>query len=168
VEEPHTLSPVFDRFKLWQEYEKVAMHFNDLIIRLRTQSLGAVAAFATIAAVVSKSDTMAELRWGLLTGTFALLIVFWVAVWVLDLGYYDRLLTGAVDALLDIEKKSQDSKFVDRIDLSTKIEESVTSGGSGNKAFRHTFYVLVFLALLAALMLCGGIWFCNLLQLPKI
>jgi len=40
------------------------MHFNDLIIRLRGQSLGAVAAFAAIAAVVAKSDTTTEVRWG--------------------------------------------------------------------------------------------------------
>jgi hypothetical protein len=160
VEEPDKPSAGFDRLELWKEYEGVAMHFNDLIIRLRTQSLGAVAAFATLAAVVSRSDTTAELRWALLTGAFALLIVFWVAVWALDLGYYDRLLAGAVDALLVIEKESQDSKFVDRIELSTKIEERVKSGGGGNKAFRSTFYVVVFLALLAALMLCGAIWFC--------
>ena len=34
-------------FEVWQEYEKIAMHFNDLLMRLRTQALGAVAALAT-------------------------------------------------------------------------------------------------------------------------
>ncbi len=74
----------FDRFQVWREYEGVAMHFNDLIIRLRSQSLGGVAAAATLAAVVARNDTTAELRWGLLTGAFALLCIFWVAVWILD------------------------------------------------------------------------------------
>jgi len=46
------MSPI-NRFDLWKEYERVAMHFNDLIIRLRSQSLGGVAAFATLAGVVA-------------------------------------------------------------------------------------------------------------------
>jgi hypothetical protein len=150
-EEPEKSSPVFHRFKLWKEYEGVAMHFNDLIIRLRSQSLGAVAAFATLAGVVAKSDTTAELRWGLLTGAFFLLRAFWVAVFALDLGYYNRLLAGAVDALLTIESGSQGSKSVDRIELSTKIEAGVASGRVTNNAYRITFYALVFLALLVGL-----------------
>src|SRR6266705_4175567 len=109
----------FDRFQVWREYEGVAMHFNDLIIRLRSQSLGGVAAAATLAAVVARNDTTAELRWGLLTGAFALLCIFWVAVWILDMGYYNRLLVGAVDALLTLESESQGSATVDRIVLST-------------------------------------------------
>jgi hypothetical protein len=41
----------FDLLDAWKEYERVAMHFNDLLIRFRSQSLAAVAAFATIAGV---------------------------------------------------------------------------------------------------------------------
>ena len=37
-------------FKLWKSYEEVAMHFNDLIIRLRIQSIGGLAALATVLA----------------------------------------------------------------------------------------------------------------------
>jgi hypothetical protein len=159
VEEPDKPSAVFDRFQLWKEYEGVAMHFNDLIIRLRSQSLGAVAAFATLAAVFVKNDTTAELRWGLLMGAFALLSMFWVAVWALDLGYYNRLLAGAVDALLIIESESQGSKSVDRIELSTKIEARVKSGGVGTNTYRIIFYVVVFLALLAGLAVSACMFF---------
>jgi hypothetical protein len=105
------------------------MHFNDLIIKLRGQSLGAVAAFATLAAVVAKSDTASEVRWGLLAGPFSFLCVFWVALWALDLGCYNRPLADAVDALITIEKESPSSMLVDRIELSTKIEDRVKSGG---------------------------------------
>lgn len=143
---------VFDRFKLWKEYEGVAMHFNDLIIKLRSQSLGAVAAFATLAGIIAKSDTKLELRWGLLMGAFILLSVFWVAIWLLDLGYYNRLLEGAVDALLAIESESHSSKFVDGIELSTKIEASVIRVGTRNNGYRVAFYVLVFCALLAGIV----------------
>jgi hypothetical protein len=151
-------SAVFDRFQVWREYERVAMHFNDLIIRLRSQSLGGVAAVATLAAVVARNDTTAELRWGLLAGAFFFLCMFWVAVWCLDIGYYNRLLSGAVDALLTIEAESQSSGSVDRIVLSTKIEERVKSGGGVNKGHRNTFYVIVFIALLLGL----AVAVCNL------
>jgi len=77
MNEANKTEAVFDRMTLWKEYENVAMHFNDLIIRLRSQSLGAVAAFATLAGVITKNDTGPQLRWGLLTGAFGLLAVFW-------------------------------------------------------------------------------------------
>ncbi len=44
--EPEKPNAGFDGLQLWKEYEGVAMHFNDLIIKLRGQSLGAVAAFS--------------------------------------------------------------------------------------------------------------------------
>jgi hypothetical protein len=37
--------PIFD---VWDKYEAIAMHFNDLLIKLRTQALAAVAALSTI------------------------------------------------------------------------------------------------------------------------
>ena len=151
MEESEGPNQAFDRLQLWKEYEGVTMHFNDLIIRLRGQSLGGVAAVATLAAVVAKNDTTAEVRWGLLTGAFGLLSVFWVAVWALDLGYYNRLLAGAVDALLTIEKNSLNSKCVDHIELSTKIEERVKSGSVSTNGYRIFFYASVFVALLVAL-----------------
>lgn len=53
--------------ELWDKYEHIAMHFNDLLMRLRTQALAAIAAIAVIAGVIAK-DTSTELRsWELLT-----------------------------------------------------------------------------------------------------
>jgi hypothetical protein len=141
----------YDLFDLWKEYERIAMHFNDLIIKLRSQSLGAVAAFATLVAVITKNETAPELRWGFLTGTFALLSVFWIAVWMLDMCYYNRLLAGAVDAILKIESESKLSSTVSEIDLSTRIEARVKSGSVGNNNFRQAFYALVLAALLVSL-----------------
>src|SRR5262249_16191999 len=147
----------------WKEYEDVAMHFNDLIIRLRSQSLGGVAVFATLATVVIKTDISVTLRWEVMTGAFALLTVFWIAVWVLDLGYYNRLLCGAVAALLAIEKDSSGQKLVERIDLSTRIEKAVQSGHVPNNFCRILFYVLV----CAALAVCLSISAYNLYTVPK-
>jgi hypothetical protein len=156
--EANKTDAVFNRLELWKEYENVAMHFNDLIIRLRSQSLGAVAAFATLAGVITKNDTSPQLRWGLLTGAFGLLAVFWVAVWVLDLRYYNRLLAGAVDALLTLESNSLGSEKVDRIELSTKIENGVGSGRVRNNRCRIAFYCIVLGSLMAGAVVSACMW----------
>jgi hypothetical protein len=42
-------------FEVWKKYEEITMHFNDLLMRLRTQALAAVAALATIVGIFSKA-----------------------------------------------------------------------------------------------------------------
>lgn len=37
-----------DVFEVWTKYEDIAMHFNDLLIKLRTQALGGVAAISAL------------------------------------------------------------------------------------------------------------------------
>ena len=144
----------FDAFAAWKEYQAVAMHFNDLLLRLRTASLAAVGAFATIAGVVIKTDVDSHLRWATLAGVFALLGCFWVAIWVLDFLYYNRLLIGAVDALIELEEKSAQTGRVSALTLSTKIERVVAEGRLPNKgklgreSARWWFYGIVFTVLL--------------------
>jgi hypothetical protein len=41
---------------LWAKYEDIAMHFNDLLIRLRTQALAAVAALITLVGIFTKTE----------------------------------------------------------------------------------------------------------------
>jgi hypothetical protein len=115
-------------FSVWKEYEGVAMHFNDLLIRLRTQALGGVAALAALAAIMVRGDLAPALRWSVLSCAFVLLILFWVAVWILDMRYYNRLLHGAVKALLEIEELSRENKPISGLTLSTRIEETAEHG----------------------------------------
>lgn len=109
-------------YVLWEKYEGIAMHFNDLIIRLRTQALGTVAAIATVVTILSKSGQLETFNWPMLTAVFFFLCVFWVAIWLLDFKYYNRLLLGAVYALMEIELRSKVQSSTQFIDLSTKIE----------------------------------------------
>lgn len=111
-------------FETWQEYERIAMHFNALLIRLRSQALAAVGGFATIAGVLLKSATIApRVRWEAMAGVFFALGMLWLAIWILDFTYYHQLLRGAVKALLDLETKSGGELV-----LSTEIEASVRHG----------------------------------------
>ncbi len=138
-------------FEVWKEYEHTAVHFNDLIMKLRVQALGVVTAVATIAGIVLKEA--GQIQWDMLSVAFLVLILFWLAVWVLDSWYYACLLYGAVDAIVELEKRSREhaSGHPERIflDLSTAIEKKV--GSSERTWFRAVgppmFYGLVLIIL---------------------
>src|SRR5437667_124517 len=83
-------------FDVWDKYEKIAMHFNDLIIKLRTQALAGVAALSTLVTLFAKSDVASSGAWGIAAFIFGGLCLAWVAIWIIDFSYYNRLLTGAV------------------------------------------------------------------------
>jgi hypothetical protein len=90
-------------FQMWKEYEAIAIHFNDLILKLRIQALGGVAAIAAIAGIVLKEAEDGKFQWNLLGFSFLALIPVWVAVWLLDFLYYTPLLYGAVEAIRKLE-----------------------------------------------------------------
>lgn len=145
--------------ELWEKYEDIAMHFNDLIIRLRTQALAGVAALSTLVGIFAKADLgQFTYTWEIAGFVFLALTLFWIAIWILDFWYYNDLLVGAVAALLELEKESETKSHISHINMSTLVERSVA--GELNfklglrKTFRvvaprWTFYILVFLALLA-------------------
>src|ERR1019366_2632481 len=108
---------------VWEKYEDIAMHFNDLLIRLRTQALAAVAAISTLVTIFGKTGADPKLSWELAV------LVFWIAIWIIYFCYYNRLLIGAVAAILDIEALSKEAIYIRQIDISTKIERAVAREG---------------------------------------
>jgi len=151
---------------VWQKYEDIAMHFNDLLIQLRMQALAAVAAISTLVTIFGKTGADPKLSWELAALIFSLLAVFWVAIWIIDFCYYNRLLIGAVTAILDIETLSKDAMHIRQIDISTQIERAVAREGkrlpsdwyrSFNLHFGiWAFYVLVFVALIGGILFSVG------------
>ena len=112
-----------DLYQVWQKYEDIAMHFNDLILKVRIQALGGVAAIITVASFVFKAK--GDIHWGILTAMFGFLLLLWIAIWILDFTYYNRLLLGAIDALLKIEQLSKTNNTINLLDMSHKIEAAV-------------------------------------------
>ncbi len=154
-----------DYFKLWKHYEDIAMHFNELIIRLRTQSIGGLAALAAVLGFVLKNNEGSDgaFCYGLASVAIGFLILCWIAVWVLDLLYYNRLLEGSVNAILELEKRTKMAFGEKRITLSSDIERAFSvrfehEGGKVEKSrkerecnFRNGrtgFYGIVLVALL--------------------
>lgn len=148
--------------EVWEKYEEIAMHFNDLLIRLRTQALAAVAAISTLVGIFSKTGADDKISWALAAAVFFFLCLFWIAVWIIDFCYYNRLLLGAVDAILDLEAISKDKTHIRHIDISTKIERSVAGESPSLEKERRkrlrklifgrwAFYLIVFIALISGL-----------------
>lgn len=155
---------------LWAKYEDIAMHFNDLLIRLRTQALAAVAAISTVVGIFTKTDpSSVHISWEIATAVFAGLIIFWVAIWTIDRFYYNQLLIGAVIALREIENESKKPSPNLAINMSTTIEDYVASPVDIARPFWHrvqlkvgvyVFYGLVFIALILGAYFC----YCHELQ----
>jgi len=118
------IKPEIDAQRLWEKYEDIAMHFNDLLIRLRTQSLAGVAAVSAVAGIFSKEGISdLSLDWHITRAILVALIGFWIAIWCLDMGYYNRLLGGAVNAIIELEKTtSRQTEFDSEIKMSRDIE----------------------------------------------
>ena len=115
----------WSRLALWEKYQEVAMHFNDLLLKLRTSALAVVAALSTIVGLFTRSDGSLTISWEIASAIVIGLIFFWIAIWVLDFRYYNRLLLGAATALIELESKSEE-EFVRDIKLSTRITDAVS------------------------------------------
>ena len=125
-------------FAVWAKHEDIAMHFNDLSMRLRLQALGGVGAASLIAGTIFSKEGHLDLK---LFGLFlAAMAVVWFAIFLLDFFYYQALLKGAVVAIREIEAASS------ALRLSTHVESKV---GSGGRVARVMFYILVFTMLAA-------------------
>jgi hypothetical protein len=162
-------------FKLWKSYEEVAMHFNDLIIRLRIQSIGGLAALATVLGIVLKTTNGIDetFNYGLAITALIFLMLCWIAIWVLDLRYYNRLLEGSVNAILELEKNKESFFEKKEINLSTNIErafkvrfeheinDAEIKGIGRKKNFingRKWFYGIVFFALVIVFLSTICMW----------
>jgi hypothetical protein len=120
-------------FKLWSKYEDIAMHFNELIIKLRVQALGGLTISGTLATAIFKGeDNSNSLKF-----LFPFFLAGWIAIYFLDMHYYNRLLSGAADAIVELEEQFES------IRLSKKITEEIRKSQNG----RTIFYSIVSIAL---------------------
>jgi len=145
---------------LWSKYEDIAMHFNDLLMRLRLQSIAGIAALSTIVGIFAKEGAEDKsINWLMITAIFVAMALFWIAIWCLDFLYYNRLLLGAVSALVEVEQQSKSSILINSgINLSTVIEKEFQSPLFTSKTWHFRgvlcFYALVFLTIILGASFC--------------
>ena len=139
--------------KLWEKYEDIAMHFNDLLMRLRSQGLAGVAALSTLVGIFAKQEpSNFQIDWLVAMFIFVALAASWVAIGCIDLLYYNRLLMGAVAALVELEECSKDSR-IDGINMSTLIVREFTAKPNYS-SFKGVFlfYGIVFMLTVGGIM----------------
>jgi len=150
----------------WESQEKIAMHFNELILKVRMQALGALAAVVTVGAVLLKTaPPERHSPWGVVTSVFAVLLALWIAIWLLDFRYYNRLLMGAVDSLLALEDAINCGAKID-FNMSHKIEDAVhgkppTHRQEGPLTGPLLFYSIVTVVLVVGIAYSGASFFCS-------
>jgi len=86
---------------------------------------------------------------------FAMLFLFWIAIWVLDFLYYNRLLLGAVDSLLELEKAINSGNEI-KLSMSHRIEDAVlgkqlTHIAKGTYWGPRLFYLIVTVVLFSGM-----------------
>ncbi len=143
--------------ELWAKYEDVAIHFNDLIMRLRTHALTGIAGVVTVAGLAinfsGKSAPVAE--WTMVLFAIGFLTIAWFALWILDVFYYNKLLEGAVQALRELEtatQKGQDDKTLKAVDDSIILSTRIFARAGNHLIPINIFYSLVFVALLVGVL----------------
>lgn len=147
---------------LWEKYEDIAMHFNDLLIRLRLRSLAGVAAVSTLVGIfANKANADLSVSWLVAAGLFGAMTVVWIAIFYLDFYYYNKLLNGAVAAITQLETETREGRAPSGINLSTLIEQEFTE----SKGSRASFGVMVFYAIVFAFVVSGCLFSLRMYQL---
>ena len=151
----HSPPSALDTLVLWDKYENVAMHFNDLLMRLRSQSLAGIAAISTLVGIFTREGiTDIHMDWLVATAIFVAMAFFWIAIFCLDFLYYNRLLLGAVTAIIELERKTGASA-IKNINLSTRIEEEFSRPLLDQRPSRF-IGVLLFYGIVFAVIIIGA------------
>lgn len=96
----------------WLECEKIAMHFNDLIINIRAKGLAALSAILLLSStyLISKSNDI-SINLLILSIIIFVLTLFWRFISILDTEYYSKLLTGSVEKIIQLEKNYENTVY---------------------------------------------------------
>lgn len=93
-----------------------------------------------------------------------MLAVIWHGIKLLDIGYYGRLLKGAVHAIKKLEEKTDNHKMkTSHIDLSTNIKNSVDNELDGKNKNKNVnvFYLIIHIVLYSLFVVMSVIWACG-------
>ncbi|WP_281560828.1 hypothetical protein [Thalassomonas sp. RHCl1] len=120
-------------FELWCKYEDMTVHFNGIILKLRIQALALLSILMTTIGIIAKNSD--KVPFIFLIFMFLTLCIFWIAIWLLDIKYYNKILNANVDALVKLEGENK-NHIIHPI-LSTAIRNKVKSS-----LYPNLFYIL--------------------------
>lgn len=151
----------------WKHHEDIAVHFNDLIMRVRTRALAVLAAIIAAGGIALKIayEGTNTIPYGTIALLLIVLLAFWIAIWMLDYLYYNRLLIGAVDGILELENRINGEGPIE-INMSHMIESSVRDNVTIHISKKLLigpllFYLVVSGVLLVGVVLSAAMFFCG-------
>lgn len=113
-----------DDLKVWEVAINTQMHFNDLLIKMRTTVISIIlAVFGTAVIALKDINFKAQIfNCQVPVGIIVLVIglVFLFAQFLLDRFYYFRLLLGAVNFTRSLDKKYKDAQLLGLTESITK------------------------------------------------
>jgi len=140
----------------WRTIIQTQMHFNDLLVRLRTVTITALATLVGAAVAIIQ---IAKLRDGAAIVVFWAPWFIWLIVFVLDFFYYHRLLIGSVKAAL----KFDDNKFFQKqglFGMTQVITDTVTPPTS-----RWMIGIYYFAPFMVAIIVFVLLWRTNIIKI---
>ena len=128
----------------WKVIIETQMHFNDLILRFRTITLTAFISMigATIAIVKIVSLT----KWDIFL-IFLIPITLWLAAFIIDFGYYHRLLLGSVNEALKFDD-SEKLKSYGLFGMTSNIIKHISPATSELLVILYYFVPLIIIVIL--------------------
>lgn len=143
----------------WKQVSEMQMHFNDMIIRMRTLAVSVViSVFGAAGFAIGQFEDRFVPVAGEEVHVAAIVIAFglilWLTIFAIDYGYYYKLLIGAVRRGWQIDDAFRTVKLFDGVHLfgaARLISEAVGPTGA-SKYFVWVFYGLVYFTGLAYLL----------------
>ena len=144
-------------FQAWKAVVDVQMHFNEMAMRVRNIAITLI--LAVFGAAVLSLQRELYFRWGhRQVHVASVLMIFglmgWIAVGLMDWGFYHRLLIGAVKKSLEIENLYRDDPIFGMTHLIMKESRIKLWGGHQMRA-RDKIFIFYFIILLVGVLFAG-------------
>ena len=113
-------------FKKWIFYQETARHFNELIIDLRTKSLTVVVSLSAASLIISQKLIVQFISNFIISCAIFVIYLFWKCIYIIDIYYYQNLLIGTVQTILESEESDKLGLNLSR-NISKSTSEKFTS-----------------------------------------
>lgn len=134
----------------WKTVIQTQMHFNDMIMRIRTTGVSVVVTVFGAAAYSLQFDRLYLQISGVSFHAAVPIVSFGLGmllgIFVLDYCYYYRMLLGAVERGYEIDKAYKDRKIngINIYGMTTLIRDKIGPPGR-SKCYIHIFYGIIFI-----------------------
>jgi len=118
------------RVEYWKQIASIQIHFNDMCIRTRWLGLTAIATLVAAAAIAEKEDIRLRLPLecsiGLPSVLMLISLMLLLALWLLDIHYYYKMLLASVEYSEDYERELMLELMINNGGLTSCISQKIS------------------------------------------